>query len=218
MEGTTFTIASVFDSALDHEAMGESLQAYFIERDSALVKIKPGKQLTWYECADIPTSVYRRFVEAAPEGERNARAFMAGVVQVTGLVDRSGVSRGVPVGPSGHVPAVSGEHRVWTESEMDLFAPVVVEEVGSYIRQRSALPFGCAYSYRPPPSCLTAYAGMISHLAATKVKALLQSSEGAKARPAGRRAKGGGERTSAGATAKATASRGSKKTKRSSAR
>lgn len=153
----TFKVASVLDSALDLDAMHPHLLEYARERNETLLKIKPGRDVTWFHLRRIPTSLMDRFVLEAPGlSEQNRRAFRVGVVQVQNLI-ATDEQKFHAINPSGKMDTAAAPLTVWTEEEMELFAPQYTQEIGAVARQRSFLVPGNAPSLLLPPSSAEEY-------------------------------------------------------------
>lgn len=144
-------VASVLDSAIDLDKMAETLVDYAKTRDEATLKLKPGKDVTWFHIRRIPTSMMDRYVlEATSLAEQNRRAFCVSVVKVDNLCATDG-RKIAALEPTGKMDTPSGQRSMWTEEELELFAPQYTQEIGSLARQRSFLVPGSAASLLLPP-------------------------------------------------------------------
>jgi hypothetical protein len=145
-------VASVLDSAIDLDKMAETLVEYAKTRDEGLLKLKPGKAVTWFHIRRIPTSLIDRYVlEATSMSEQNRRAFSVAVIKAESLYTTDG--RQVhALEPTGKIDTPAGKLSMWTEEELELFAPQYTQEIGSLARQRSFLVPGSAASLLLPPS------------------------------------------------------------------
>ena len=203
METKPFKLYSLADPAVDAESMGDDCKKYLTDRDIALVKVLPGSTPTVFECRDIRSSAYDYVMDGATEAEQNKRAFRVGVVKVANLVDQSGDKLGAVL-PTGRLQTPAGGARFWTDEEIDLVAPVFIQDIGSVLKARGALPFGCTVSFRPPPLLLQVLLAKISHRAEEIHGSLQESSEEAKARARRPSSPDGDEGTDARATASPT--------------
>jgi len=151
----SFCLASMFDTAIDIEAMGDNdVREYIETREFKLVKSVPGKKLTVFHARRIPTSLYNSYVIEAPsENAQYMRAFQVGIVRVDNLVDTDGKTW-TTIEPSYERSTPRGEIRIFSDKEMELFASVYLEEIGSIVNRFSRLPPGNEQTYRLPRSLL----------------------------------------------------------------
>lgn len=133
-------VCSIYDTALDSQAMGESLMVYAQTRDEKLVKEKPGEQITWFHLRRIPNSLYQRFVaEATSELQRSKRAFQAAVIRIDHLVTTDGMSLQL-VTPTEHVQTIGGDIECLSDKQMEVIPQAFIDDIGGVANARSFLP------------------------------------------------------------------------------
>ena len=143
MQSTTpLRVVSLVDPALDTEAMSrDDFIGYAQTRDWKLVKPKLDGRLCNFYIRRIPTSLYQRFVmEAASESDRKRRAFQCGVSRVEWLPTENGTLELIE--PMQTTKLSSGELQIMSDAQMELFAPLYLEEIGEVANVRSFLPPG----------------------------------------------------------------------------
>lgn len=178
MQHATVTkTVSIADTAVDTQTMGAKVQDFLKSRDPKLIKIIPGKTPTWFHLRRIPTSIFQRYVATGEsEGERRRRAFQCGVSRIDHLVREDG-SVAPSVEPTDRIETPTGELRIWSERELEMLAPVFIEEIGSVVETQSFLPRGLAVYFQPPRLCLLAWVQRTSQDAAKILEAARQSNE-----------------------------------------
>lgn len=198
-------VASILDSALDTQGMGENLVKYAQTRDPSLVKEKPGERVTWFYVRRIPTSLYQRYVmEATSEVDRRKRAFQVGVAKIENIVTNSGTTL-QQLMPTATAQTVSGELEHFSERELEEIAPAFIEEIGEVANVRAFLPGKSALSFPLQGSFLRALELRLSLDAAEIRMSAQRSSEKPKAPSATSTEQAGAEPTAAIATDEATA-------------
>jgi len=160
--GDTLKVVSIEDAALDVFEMADSIQAYMLERDFALVQAKPGERLTVFHLGRIRTRAFTQWVQtAATEGERYMRAFQVACARVEHLVTPDG--EGIELlTPEGRGTAGAPVTSYISDEQLDLIPPAYVEEIGAVAYQRGRLGKGSRAGYRPLPSSLTGWGQRIA--------------------------------------------------------
>jgi len=200
-----FRVASICDTAIDLDGMGmRDAKRYARERDASLVKELPGKRVTWFTLRRIPTSLYQRFVmNAATDGERFTRAFMAAVESIHHLVGMDGEYRAL-FEPTGEAHTPLGPMKVWRDDALELIPPAYIEEIGSVAMLRSALSPKAKPVYHLPHLSLLALTARISPDVDGTRKTAARLSDEAREQQESPPGDGGGAPTGAPAMAKAT--------------
>jgi hypothetical protein len=203
MHTKPFELYSLADPAVDVEGTpGKARRRYLQFRDNPQeLKIVAGRKPTVFVCSDIQASIFNRYVMGGEtEVERNTRAFQVGVTGVRNLVSRvDGEARPDPR-PSGEI----GDGKMWSDEEMDMFAPVYQQDVGSVLLMRSALPFGSSVTFQPQPLLLSVYLARCSQSAERTPDTAPPPSAKDKGTPTSQPAADGGEGTGATATVSPT--------------
>jgi hypothetical protein len=152
-DSETLEVVSVFDSAMDHEAMGGDVMRYAVTRDLSLVKTKPGHELTRFWLRWM-TRDEMRWVKSAPgDDQRDERAFQFAVTKIENLVTRPPDSKlRKLLLPSGGIAVTSGRSQALSSDEMDQVPDCYIEDIGGVAFIRSHMGNAPGLSYPLPDS------------------------------------------------------------------
>lgn len=145
-------VVSVTDDAID--LTKTDLAKYAFDRDLSKVVEKKGQQCTRYHLRPISYKLYQRLVRtAASEELRYERAFAVSLMRVDNFEDRNGVrhDQWLP-GAMLDNPALATDYPYVGDSELELFWPGVVQELGKLVFDSSFLPKRSDEGYGLPDS------------------------------------------------------------------
>ena len=158
-------VCCVFDEAID--ATQSDLSKYAQTRDLAHLKFLPGTRPTMYWIDRIPRSIMLKVVGSAKDdGERNMRAFQAGVMAVDDYIAEDGTTRARYEAPNATV--MHGRQvRCVTDEDLELFPVADINEIGEVAYWHSFLRPGKDPYYPLPLSSQSALATLFARRVGT---------------------------------------------------
>ena len=178
-----FRVASVFDPALDIEAMGgpNKLVQYQKTRDPEAPKPRRGEKLMWFTTTRLSEDDMEYCEQAPTEQQKAIRAFQYGVTQVENAKLATDHNTVHPiVTPQGTRDTHPGEQRFWTDGQLKQFSRAMRVEIGSVVWARSFLAHESAPHCQLPRSLVDDFRMAIVRL----VEETLQESDTNSDKPA----------------------------------